>query len=441
MKKSANRPRVHIPEPRAQAAQLIHTSLANKQPLDQLLSDAEITRMSASDQAFCRAMVYSTLRRLTVLNQLIDEALDRPLPAEAAAVRSVLQVALAQAFFMDVKDHAVVSCAVADVGRNPKLRRYKPLVNGVLRGLLRDRERIEAFCHKPLASLPNWLKRRWQRQYGSKRLATLAAAVLAEPPLDITCKSDIADWATRLEGKQIGPQTVRLGARPAVASLPGYAEGHWWVQDISASLPAQLLPLSADKSVADLCAAPGGKTMQIAATGAQVTAVDISPGRLRRLQQNLQRTGLNAEIVTGNIHTLTPTQQFDCVLLDAPCSATGTIRRHPEIMHLRNDQDIADRSREQHQLLDMLDKWLKPGGTAIYAVCSMEAAEGEEVIAAFLDRSDQFERVVIKPSECAPFSEAVTGDGDLRITPPGPAQALLEGGCDGFFISRLRKRA
>ncbi len=278
---------------------------------------------------------------------------------------------------------------------------------------------------------PEWLWRRWIQAFGEETAGKIAAAHLEEPPLDLSAKADAAGLAARLSGAALPWGTVRLAAKGRIEDIDGYAEGAWWVQDAAAATPAQLLGDVAGLRVADLCAAPGGKTAQLAARGAHVTAVDISASRLRRLKENLDRLHLEAEIVQANVGDWSPPEPFDAILLDAPCSATGTIRRNPDIPYLKSEADIAALARVQARLLAHALSLLKPGGALVYATCSLEPEEGEAQIEALLaSRRDVFLAPIRAEELCLP-PEVITPAGMLRTLP------FHGGGMDGFFAARL----
>jgi 16S rRNA (cytosine967-C5)-methyltransferase len=282
---------------------------------------------------------------------------------------------------------------------------------------------------------PEWLWKRWVLHYGEETASRIAAAHLEEPPLDLSVKANAAAWGTRLSGSFLPWGTVRLYAKGRIEDLEGYDEGAWWVQDTAAALPARLLGDVKGLRVADLCAAPGGKTAQLAAQGAQITAVDISAARLRRLQENLERLNLKAETVRANVSEWTPSERFDAVLLDAPCSATGTIRRNPDIAYLKSDADIAALAAVQKRLLNHALGLLAPGGHLVYATCSLEREEGEEQIQALLAERSDVALLPIRTDEICLPPDAITSHGMLRTLP------FHMGGMDGFFAARLSVRS
>ena len=422
------------PTARACALDVLDTVLGDRRPLDDALADhAGLARLEARDRAFARLLVSTTLRRLGQIDALIAHCLDKPLSAKAARIRQILRLGTCQLAFLGTPPHAAVDGAVSLVGRN---RAYKGLVNAVLRRLAREGAGLAAKHDAPRLDTPGWLWESWRRAYGEATARAIAEAHLAEPPLDITVKRDAEGWARRLDARVLPTGTLRRALGGAVADLDGYAEGGWWVQDAAASLPARLLGDVAGETVIELCAAPGGKTAQLAAAGAHVVAVDRSAGRLDRLRQNLARLGLAAETIAADALDWRPRAPARFVLLDAPCSATGAIRRRPDIPHLKTAADVARLAALQDRLLDAAYPMLAPGGTLVWSVCSLEPEEGPERIAALLERAPGLERVAITAGEIGGLSELVTAAGDLRTL---PCHLADRGGLDGFFVARLRR--
>jgi 16S rRNA (cytosine967-C5)-methyltransferase len=425
------------------AAQALFGVLHRRRSLDEVLdSSAGIDGLSAltdRDRALVRMLIATTLRRLGTLRALLAETLEAGLPKDAPQVEVALLLGATQILFLDVPDHAAVDLSVrlASTTRN---KRFVGLTNAVLRRIAREgKERIAAL--DPLLDTPEWLLDRWRSAYGAETAAAIADAHRNEPALDLTAKSDPEEWAQRLQGRLLPNGTVRLTDAGTVTALPGFAEGAWWVQDFAASLPARLLGDIRGLAVADLCAAPGGKTAQLAAAGAHVTAVDRSETRLKRLRENLARLGLSAEAVAADA-TAWEAGPFDAVLLDAPCSATGTIRRHPEIPWQKQPTDIAAPAALQARLLDRAATLTKPDGVLVYATCSLEPEEGEQQIESFLARHPNYTRVPVTVADVGGIESLVSPAGDLRTLPchvPDPDPHLA--GCDGFFAARLRRNS
>lgn len=410
-----------LPARRA-ALQMLDAVLRRGRTLD---SAAQAARdLKPADQALAVAIAGETLRRLPDLDALIDSAMRQRLPDDSKA-RMVLRIALAQKVGLGTPEHALVATALPLVDGGPRR-----LVHGVLGTLLR-----RGLPPMDSPRLPESVEQRWAKAWGDEAVASARRLIAKRPPLDLSFVDD-AEAKTFTDGKSIAPRHVRLHDAGSVAELPGFGEGRWWVQDLAASLPARLIPASAG-DVLDLCAAPGGKTMQLAAAGRRVTAVDQSESRLNRLRENLERTGLEAKLVTADASKWKPGRAFDAILLDAPCSATGTFRRHPEVLYRARPAIIRDSAQLQRQLLDRSASWLKPGGALVYSVCSLEPEEGEAIISAFLDANPDFS---IDPPKAGDLPDFVTPDerGWVRVL-PGPLES--EGGLDGFFVARLVRTA
>jgi 16S rRNA (cytosine967-C5)-methyltransferase len=391
------------------------------------------------DRALMRRLAATVLRRLGTLRHLLGGFLDKGFPADAPRVETILLIGAAQILWLEVPDHAAVDLSVRLAQADRRAARYGGLINAVLRRVAQGRS--AALADQASRDTPKWLLARWTKRYGAETARAFAAANGHEPALDLTVKSDPESWAERLRGRLLPTGTVRTFAQGAVSMLPGFNEGAWWVQDAAAALPARLLGDVGGKSVVDLCAAPGGKTAQLAFAGANVTAVDRSPARLNRLRENLVRLELQADTVATDALEW-QSGPFDAVLLDAPCSATGTVRRHPDIPWLKSEADIAALTSLQQRLLDRAVELLKPGATLVYCVCSLEAEECEEQIAALLARDKRIARVPVAAEEVAGHAEFLTADGDLRTLPPQlPDPDPRWGGLDGFYAARLTRTA
>ena len=409
-----------VPARRA-ALSLLDAVLRKGLPLEAAL-DTAARGLAPNDRGLAHAIAAETLRRLGDLDALIDSATRNRLPEDAKA-RFALRIALVQALALDTPPHAAISTVLPLVDGGPR-----KLVHGVFGTLIRQEATLPA-----LPSLPPAVEARWTRHWGADVAAEAARLLAAPPPLDLVFAAGTEPPAG-MEGLSLMPGHLRLPARAAVAGLAGYGEGGWWVQDIAASLPARLLGAGGGRTALDLCAAPGGKTMQLASAGFEVTAVDLSESRLARLSQNLARTNLSARIVAADILRWSPPAKVDAILLDAPCSATGIYRRHPDVLHRVRPRAIAELAEGQKAMLARAAGWLEPGGTLVYSVCSLEPEEGEAVVEAFLAGRDDFEAAHIETGEL-PAQIPVEGN-RVRILPGLFAEA---GGADGFFIARFRR--
>jgi 16S rRNA (cytosine967-C5)-methyltransferase len=371
------------------------------------------------------------------LRQLLGGLLDRGFPADSPRVETALLLGAAQILWLEVPDHAAVDLSVRLVQADRRGGHYAGLTNAVLRRLTQDGKQRLAALDAAKLDTPDWLMQRWTRAYGAETARAIAQADSHEPALDLTVKEGNDSWATRLRGRVLPTGSVRLIPHGAVSLLPGYPEGAWWVQDAAAALPARLLGEVSGRKVADLCAAPGGKTAQLAHAGAHVVAVDRSEPRIARLRENIARVGYEVETVVADA-TEWEAGPFDAVLLDAPCTSTGTIRRHPDIPWLKQESDIAGLTALQRRLLDRAAVLTKPGGTLVYSTCSLEPEEGELQIEALLEREPRLRRRPIVPAEVAGLAEFITPRGDLRTLPchlPDPDPRLA--GIDGFYAARL----
>jgi 16S rRNA (cytosine967-C5)-methyltransferase len=411
---------------RRAALRLLDAVLRRGQPLEAAMDAATQELDRADDRAFAHAMAAETLRRLPDLDALIDSATQKKLPHDAKA-RFVLRLALVQALALGTPPHAAIATVLPLVDGGPR-----KLVHGVFGTLIRGEAKLP-----DLPALPPSVAARWRGNWGLKVNEAARALIAAPPPMDLSLADPdaTADWAERLGGFSLAPGHVRIPRVASVAELPGYAEGAWWVQDIAASLPARLLGRGEGRTVFDLCAAPGGKTLRLAAAGWRVTALDLSENRLVRLSENLARLGLSAETVVADIMTWEPAEAADAVLLDAPCSATGIFRRHPDVLHRVRDRAIAELATQQQAMLLRAADWVKPGGSLVYAVCSLEPREGEAVADAFLAARTDYALSAADPAEL-PDGIPPDSTGRVRVLPGMLAEA---GGADGFFVARFTR--
>jgi 16S rRNA (cytosine967-C5)-methyltransferase len=436
---------VGLPARRA-AAELLAAVLQKKQPLDDLLGRSlergAMFDLPARDRALTRAIVAASLRRKGQLDHVLSAFLARGFPEKSGTLYPILLSAAAQLIFLDTPPHAAIDLAVTLAQYDPRASRYAKLVNAVLRRVASEGKAIAAGLDAARVNTPDWLWARWVSYWGEERARKIAETHLDEPPLDLTVKDEPELWAEKLSGRVLPGGSVRILPKGRIDALPGFDEGAWWVQDIAASLPARLLGDVRGKRVADLCAAPGGKTAELALAGASVVAVDSSKTRLGLLTDNLKRLGLQAETVKADAATWQPNESFDAVLLDAPCSSTGTIRRHPDIPYVKSADDIAALAPLQGRLLDNAARLVKPGGRLVYSTCSLEPEEGEAQIAALLVRDPTMTLQRIEEAELFGQTAWIEPSGCLRTF---PYDLKLDSpdwsGMDGFFAARLVKAA
>jgi 16S rRNA (cytosine967-C5)-methyltransferase len=428
------------------AADILDGVLHKHRTLDDQLDGAGahpgLKTLADRDRALMRRLVATILRRLGTLGHLLSRLLDRGIPTDAPRAQSALLIGAAQILWMDVPDHAAVDLSVRLVQSDRRAAKYAGLVNAVLRRCAREGQPLIDEVKSQNLDIPQWLLARWIGAYGEATARQMALAIGHEPSLDITVKSDAAQWASRLHGETLPTGTVRTLLQGSVTMLPGFTEGQWWVQDAAAALPARLFGDVGGKTIVDLCAAPGGKTAQLAQAGAHVIAIDRSPARMARLRDNLARLSLQAEDVVTDAAEWPGRGNggFDGVLVDAPCTSTGTIRRHPDVAWLRQEADIAALSALQKRLLQRAVALLKPGGTLVYCTCSLEPEEGDQAVASLLAAESDVRRAPIEVGEVAGLSEVVTANGDLRTLPCHlPHTDPRLGGLDGFYAARLVK--
>jgi 16S rRNA (cytosine967-C5)-methyltransferase len=418
---------------RRAAAELLVAVMDRGRALEDALAETPAyDALEGRDRAFARALVSAGLRRLGGINAVLSHFLERPLPESAAHARALLHLGAAQLLVLGTPAHAAVSETVETANGMREARGFARLMNAVLRRVARDgRPILDAL--PPGADLPAWLYTRWRAAYGEDAPA-IAQALLREPPLDLTVKHDAENWAEKLGGSLTPTGSVRLAAAAPIHTLAGFDQGAWWVQDDAAALPARLLGDVRGMRVLDLCAAPGGKTLQLAAAGAQVTAVDKSETRLKRLRENLVRTRLEADVICADALEYRAAAPFEAVLLDAPCTSTGTLRRHPDVAWLRRPGDVRALAELQTRLIAAAEGLLQEGGLLVYAVCSLEPEEGQGVVAEAVRKG--WRRAPIAQGEIAGADQFLTADGDLRTL---PAQWPEIGGLDGFYAARLRR--
>ena len=391
--------------------------------------------LEGSDRGFSRALATAVLRRQGAIDHVIGIYVDKPLPKRAQKATDVLRLAAAQSIIFDTPDHAVVSTSVSLVKGYRETGGYAGLVNAVARKIAKH-GKTSANDLPERVDTPGWMWRAWERQFGPAAARAIAHAHQSEAPIDITPRdpSTLSALAEKLDADVVLDASLRLKSAASVPELPGFEEGQWWVQDAAAAIPARLFGDVNGKRVFDLCAAPGGKTMQLASGGAHVVAVDINGPRLKIVQDNLQRVGLRAVTEKADVLEWSPDEKADAILLDAPCSATGTIRRHPDILRHKSEDEAKSLAHLQSKMIDKAVGLLKPGGVLVYATCSLQGEEGEAQIKAALERHGHLARLPVSADELGGLTQAVNRNGDVRTMPSFLADA---GGMDGFFASRL----
>lgn len=396
--------------------------------------ESEKQEIENRDRTFIRLLLTTSLRRLGEIDYYITRLLSKPLPAKASFVQDVIRISIAQILYLKTPEHAAVSTAV-ELVKNSLFKGFSGLVNAVLHRFIKEQSKICAVENVEAKNIPSWLYNIWKQEYGSDKTRKIVSACLKEASLDFSVKNNPEYWAQKLDCKVLPTGTLRREKSCLVSSLPGYEDGEWWIQDFSAALPVKLFQSISGKKVADICAAPGGKTAQLILAGANVEAVDISKSRIKRLEENLSR--LNFSIKTSIQDALEwalcrEKESFDAILLDAPCSATGTIRRHPDVLFHRKYEDIERLNELQYELLKSMLPLLKKNGILVYCVCSIIPDEGGHLIDRIVQ--DHLAERICLTNE-VPF-EFISKKGDLLVTPDCYQEY---GGCDGFFAARLKK--
>jgi len=422
---------------RKAALAILSDVLRKKRSLDSATADAQrAAKLDARDAGFARTIAATSLRHFGQLEALIRAFVPKaPQPHKAGPTLEILIAGACELLFLNVAPHAAVDAANRLAQADNKAVHFKALINAVLRRVAREGAGMVESQDAAALNAPDWLWPRWVAHYGEETARAISAAHLVIPPLDLTLKAD-GDPCTDIKGAvRLAPGRMRVNQAGRIEDLAGFAQGHWWVQDFAASLPVRLLGDVSGQTAIDLCAAPGGKTAQLAAAGARVTALDISPDRLQRVRENLDRLKLTAELVVGDARDWRPSEPAPHVFLDAPCTATGTIRRHPDLPWSKGAADLIACETLQSELLDAAAEMTASGGTLVYAVCSLEPEEGEEQIATFLRRRSDFARVPVTAGEV--FDPAfISADGDLKTLPSTWAE---KGGMDGFYAARLKR--
>ncbi|MEQ1522613.1 MAG: RsmB/NOP family class I SAM-dependent RNA methyltransferase [Aestuariivirga sp.] len=425
---------------RRAAISLLQGVTLDQQPLDQLLeTNAEFRLLEGRDRSFAHALVASSLRHGGEIKTVLGKFLTKPLPRSSGMAVDILTIAAAQLLFMEVSPHAAIDLSVDLAKQDKKAQHFSGLINAVLRKVSTDGKAVLKNLDGARLNTPDWLWEQWAAAYGEETAHDIAASHLNEAPLDISVKGKPEYWAEQLKGELLPTGTIRLASGDSnLQELPGFSEGEWWVQDAASALPAKLLGDIAGKSVLDLCAAPGGKTAQLVSAGAIVTAVDDSITRMNRLRENLARLKLPATTLLADVLSLPTDTLYDNVLLDAPCSATGTIRRHPDLVYLKSPQQLAGLVGLQQKMLVHAARLVKPGGTLVYCTCSLSPLEGERQVFNFLRAHEDFALSTIVPEDLVQQTQFITPAGLMRCL---PSMIIGAGsGLDGFFAARLERR-
>lgn len=425
---------------RRAAISLLQGVTLDQQPLDHLLeTNPEFRLLEGRDRSFAHALVASSLRHGGEIKTVLGKFLTKPLPRSSGMAVDILTIAAAQLLFMEVSPHAAIDLSVDLAKQDKKAQHFSGLINAVLRKVSTDGNAALKDLDGPRLNTPDWLWEQWVAAYGEETARDIAASHLKEAPLDISVKDRPEHWAEQLKGERLPTGTIRLQSGDSnLQELPGFSAGEWWVQDAASALPARLLGLIAGKSVLDLCAAPGGKTAQLASAGAIVTAVDDLLTRMNRLRENLARLKLAVTTLLADVLSLPTDTLYDNVLLDAPCSATGTIRRHPDLVYLKSPQQLAGLVGLQQKMLAHAARLVKPGGKLVYCTCSLSPLEGERQVFNFLRAHEDFGLSIIVPEDLAQQTQFITPAGLMRCL---PSMIIGKGsGLDGFFAARLERR-
>ncbi|TCT41064.1 RsmB/NOP family class I SAM-dependent RNA methyltransferase [Martelella mediterranea] len=428
---------------RAAATKILGAVVDRATPLDGMIDsengNGAYRSLSKGDQALCRALILTALRHKPQIDVAISGLLDRPLPAGARALSHVLTIAAAQILYLDVPDHSAVDIAVEQANADPRNKRFAGLVNAVLRRLGRGKDKNLARI-ADVASMPDWFFNRLENIYGPEKAMAISNAQLTPPSIDLSVKADPEGWAAKLGGTFLPTGSVRLDAPSgAIPEMEGFDTGEWWVQDAAAAIPAKLFGDLSGQRVIDLCAAPGGKTAQLICQGGEVTALERSKSRLKRLEQNLMRLQLPVQAVAADMMEFQPEDGlYDAALLDAPCSSTGTTRRHPDVLWTKTIDDIEKLAEVQYQMLRRAIDFVRPGGIVIFSNCSLDPKEGEEVVERLINDGAPAERTAFPAGQLASLTHLFDTSGALRTT---PADTFGDGatGLDGFYAAALKR--
>lgn len=425
-------------DPRRAALDVLERIYRRHSLMDQAFEQSEYFQdLMPADKAFSRRLICVVLQRQGQLDALAQKALDRDLSElKPQTILNVLRLGIAQMCFMETPDHASVNTTV-ELADKCGLGRQKGLINAVMRRLGREGEKYVAEQDERRMNIPDWMWDSWVDAYGEEVSLKIGGSILNEMPLDITVKSDVDEWAKKFGADVLPTGTVRVMSSGSLYEMPGFNDGEWWVQGASAALPAMVLGNVQGKTVVDLCAAPGGKTAQVANAGAKVIALDKSPRRLKRLDENMERLGLsqNVETVAADGAVWQPSEKVDVVLLDAPCTATGTTRHQPDVLRLKKPEDVTRLCDTQERLLNNAVQMLKPGGILVYCTCSLQKEECDDQVTNVLNHyPNVLKRSAIDPKEIGGWDMMIDDLGQIRSH---SFHLEDQGGIDGFFVARL----
>lgn len=424
------------------AAQLLTRVVDDQRNLDALTDRShgirEFTNLGPQDQGLARAIAVTALRNRNRIDAVLKQVFDRPPPKRARFLIHMLHVAACQILFLETADRAAVDLAVDAIRLDPRTSRFQGLSNAVLRRMVREKDALLE-ASKTVDPFPKWFSSKLRRDYGKENSRRIGETLLVRPSMDISVKSDAETWSARLGGRVMPNGSIRLSNETPVRDMDGYADGEWWVQDVAASIPAQLIQAEKGDEVLELCAAPGGKTAQLIAAGYKVTALDVSAPRLKRLSENLERLKYSADIVEADILEWEPEKRFDAVLLDAPCSSTGTVRRHPDVLWTRSADEVSELAKLQFELLKRAAGFVKPGGCLVFSNCSIFKEEGEDLLARAKKELPELTHEPFGQADMAWMPQLINGQGAIRSLPFHQVfqDEDAPSGMDGFFAARF----
>ncbi len=433
--------------PRSVAYDVINSTLQSRRPFDEAFNQhIRIDKLSSMDRKLAFNIIITTLRFLGQIDDIISQCLTTNLPHRGRFARTILRIGVCQLINLDIPAHAVVNTSV-NLAKQKKQDAYKKLINAILRRVARERGELMKAHDVAKLTTPEWLWNSWLNAYGEETTRKIAESHLKIPPLDLWAKSDANIWAKKLGGQLLPTGGIRLNGSEGLSELEGFKDGSWWVQDAAASLPVQLFGKNLKgKVIADICAAPGGKTAQLIAAGAKVIAIDKSEKRLKKMTENLERLSFFPDVICSDALLWRPQKLLDGVLVDAPCSATGIIRRHPDVKYLKNIKSITQARETQLRLLEAATTMIKSDGQIVFSTCSLQPEEGHNLVNTFLSEHPNWKRKEFQSSDLKNCTEFITSAGDIRTLPfhlstdrssINPKKNIPKGGMDGFFSTCL----